>query len=363
LNILTNPYRSFFIIIIFSLFSNSLLAGSDKEVNTEQTSIASRLTWYRLRELQAQKSNEVAFRSGHTISSDEKGWHQTASGRFYSRANISLISALHHFDYKSRLTKDNENLSSLDLSLIVNRINEELFAQIQTGHHGKPGLILNWEKSVKTGASFGITLGNREPQRTSLSSLKFCESHDFAKAQVSFQLPSELFLITESNFFESRLDCPSKEIGRGNNHLMLFGFSITDNPNRELKGFQGSTMRYEDVLRQHLYLAFSQQYRRFKANNAYLSKISPARKSYEQKIILEIALPLTPHFGYFFNASIGQDLARSLHFAKIKGLKNYFKWIPTHRTQYQIEYNFSTENTGRLKGNLSEFNLSINVNI
>ena len=346
--------------VIFLL--TALPCYPEDKAQIEETSISSRLTWYRLRELQTLRSTELAFKSLHSFTASEKGWKHTVGKRFQTRADVSIIAKLNQIDFSSKTTSDNENLTSIELSVSKNYLNDELFFHFETGHKTQPGFSINWNKTIKPGAYFGLETG-RSFQDSALNSLKYCESSDYFKGQFALELPTELFFISESNFYRSRLECPDKDRGNGYSHIAIIGFRLTHNSRRKMKGFYEQTLRYPDNWKKNIYFALSQKYQRFKAGASYFSKISPATKSYEQKAIFEATLPLTPHIGYQFNSYIGQDLARDLQFAKIKGVKNTIKWMPTHRAQYQLQYNYSTENIGSVKGDLSEIIITIHANI
>lgn len=343
-----------FIALFFCIFHLS----AEKTNN----SIHSRLSWHKLRQIQIEHNPEFVSTLNWSQTDFDDGLRQSIGFRIPTQEAVSFI--LHGysdlFNSKNSIYKD-QNLLSARLGLQYQRKNESFLLRLETGHKGHLGTSLFWDKYINPKFSFGLST-EAYSQKTSLISLQFNEKIEKLNGYFSYQLPSNLFYTSNHSIYYSKVYNGHHEKAWSHQHILTAGMRLISNSDWRIRGFYNHSLRYQQEFYQYFYIGITENYQIFHANQAYRSLINPADKINEQAIKCELSLPLSSHFGFIFNGEIGQDYSRDIQFGKKVILHSTFKWFPTYRTRFTLENRYSTENTGRIRGDNLEFIISFHVN-
>ena len=216
---------------------------------------------------------------------------------------------------------------------------------------------------MKPGAVVGLGFA-RKAMYQSLPSLSLCETEDAATFLLSFQLPSEFFIATEGALGVSHLYCKGRAQGEFERFSLNVGSVIMSRPHRKI-GWQffESTMRYSGEIRQYLQWVMSQELQYFRAGEEYFGLLDRTRRASPLTARLELGLPFTYHLGLRVIAGIGQDSERGVKMGKVLTLNSSFMWVLNHRSKCEFSFRHSTENTGVIKGDITEIGLRVHVNM
>lgn len=336
-----------------------------KEEEEENEDISSsRWTWEKHRNIQSRFSPEFGYDLQYRDLSSEEGFVHKFKLRYFIRGPLSFSVIGDQQLYKNVADSSrSENLSALQVRLFYEKLYERLYSSFETGHHGRLGGEIGWDKSLKPGASFGLNF-KRRSVKESLSSLNVSEVEDRARFGVFMQLPTNLFISSESSIFYNYLKSRGDVWGKGQQYLINVGFDLVSKAGNEIGWeFYDESMQYGGTLKQYVRFSFTQDWNRFSAGGDYLRILDRTRESATSTLSTSMGLPLTQHFGIDVRASIGQDLERGLRFAKIRRFNALTKWVPTHRSRIDLKAEYSTENTGIIKGDIFQISASWHLNL
>lgn len=329
----------------------------DFEVTTPET-------WTRLRQIQAQRSPEagISFRFRDLDGGD--GFHAQLGLRHHFREDLSLVYRTHHARYLSnQVGRVAQNLTLNHIGFLLDQKLSNWYAQVETGHRGRIGAGLSWERSLHPGA--GIVLqAQRRSQHESLDSLKYGEIQNELKGGFSLTIPHQMFFNAEHTFFQSRITEYASTKGHGQNSIVECGFNLMPSPLKAM-GWQffDSNLRYPDQIRERLQFKIQQQFQIFDGEDLYFSQIPRTRNSRRTSLITSASWALSQHSGLELEGQIGQDLERDLNFGKIINLQGRYLWVPTHMTRVELRVSSSTENTGVIRGDILEYGMNWHVNL
>jgi hypothetical protein len=333
-----------------------------EDVSESSVDLTTPQTWTQLRRIQAINVPEMGWNLRWRNLQGENGQHIIGGLRFHVEESLSLVYRLEQTFYHSETLGRKENLNLNHLALAWDRRVDQWWLSAETGHAGRLGAELFWERSLKPGAGFYLGLTRRSIHESWLS-LHYGEVEDRAKAGLSFQLPRDFFASGEVSVFSSRLVHFGSAEGDGQSGFLELGVNLIPQKGHVIAWqFFERQLRYQDQLRQLIQLKISQQWERFEANTLYFSALARTRSTSLQTFAAKIGLPFSQHSGWEGQIFVGQDLERDLTMGKIRGLNTRFLWVPTHVTRLELNFNASTENSGVVKGDVFESVLSWHVN-
>jgi hypothetical protein len=342
-----------------------LEGGQSKEEppqKLKEKELSTPITWTQLHRLQALHAPEGMILLRIRNLEGEEGHHERVGLRFPIREEISNSFIIDSHHYRSASAGIREHLGTFKSKLIYNLIDQQLAAEVSTGHSSRLGGALEWQKSIKPGAGISLGLSSLSQTENALS-LNRGEVIDQIQSTFSAQLPKEFFFNSQMSHFHSRLVHEGGIHGSGQRLNFNLGFNLVPQRGHRM-GWQffDHSLSYENGIRQHLQIRISQAFEWFSTSNEYQNLLNRTSKSSTQSAYLTWGHPFSQHLGLQGSIYLGQDLERELSLGKIKGFQSKLFWVPTHISRFEMAFNSSSESTGVVTGTVQETLLSYHVN-
>ncbi|MBF0196506.1 MAG: hypothetical protein HQL32_02295 [Planctomycetes bacterium] len=351
-------YSMRLLILLVCIFCPRIHAGSFDD------SLKDSITWQALKRIKYDHCPEWVNSFAYRTSDVELGYLYKTGLRHHIRDDLSLRTILKRHEFKSEVGARNSlNEHSLGLSLMHHRNEHQLTFDFELGHHARPGGGVNWNYAMKPGAYVGLSL-NRKSILESLKSLEYNEVEDRLSYLLSFQLPLQCFISAQGSYGYSHLYSKLRAHGKLSSHSINMGVLLFARSGFKMgQQFFEDTLLYNGEIRQYLQLAISQEIQRFWAGEGYLRQLDRTTKAHPTLGRVEFSWPISPRQGLRLNAGVGQDNSRKVDFGDLILFNAYYVLTPTHKFKTALAYRFSTENTGVVKGDISEVALHFHVNL